>query len=340
MGVHSVIKSAYERKQKNAIDSLTERKREVFSKIPRLQQIENEIQLSGVRHNKMILLGSSPADKVVSDLALRIDELRKERAQLLVQSGYPLDYLEIVYQCPQCKDTGFIEGSKGSEWCSCYRQQLIDMLYSQSNLRLTEAENFTYFDENYYPHEADEYKYGIKKSPREHILGIKEKCLKFVENFASSEEKNLFFCGPTGVGKTFMANCIAREILNRGWTVLYQTAPVLFDIISDYKVKSLKHEDFNAEGYRNIFEVDLLIIDDLGTESQSSSRYAELLNILNTRQINNLTRPCKTIISTNIEAEKLYEYYTERVASRIIGSFALFKFTGEDIRKVKRQNLR
>mgnify|MGYP000846263185 CR=1 FL=1 len=337
MGIHSIIKNEYEKRQKNAFDSLARRKSEAFSKIPRLQQIESEIHLSGVKYNKMILLGTSPADKALKELSLKIQALKEEREQLLVKHGYPRNYLEIIYQCPHCKDTGFIEGKAGPEKCACYKQLLVCLLYEQSNVRLIETENFANFDESYYPDTVDELRYGIKKSPRENILGIKNKCMSFVENFASPNEKNLFFCGPTGVGKTFMANCIAKELLDKGWTVLYQTSPALFDLIRDYKVRSLKQEDFDDAGYKNLFDVDLLIIDDLGTESQSPSRYAELLNILNIRQVKNLEKPCKTIISTNIEADKLYEYYTERVASRIIGSFALFKFAGEDIRKIKKQ---
>jgi DNA replication protein DnaC len=199
------------------------------------------------------------------------------------------------------------------------------------------VENFQTFDETCYPLEVNESKYGIKKSPREHILGIKEKCQKFTSNFCVPEEKNLFFCGPTGVGKTFMTNCIAAEILNSGRTVLYQPAPSLFEAISQYKQKAFReNEEFEDACYRNIFDVELLIIDDLGTETKSSARYAELLNILNVRQANNLLRPCKTIISTNMEPGDLYDEYTERVASRIIGSFAMFRFAGEDIRTLRK----
>jgi DNA replication protein DnaC len=340
MSVYNIIKNEYDKRQKYAFDSLEARKSEVFAKIPRLEQIESEIHLIGVKYNKMILLGEHPADNIPDELSDKIENLKKEREMLLKQNGYPDNYLNLLYQCPLCKDTGFIDGETGTEKCSCYKQLLVDLLYKSSNMLLTETENFKCFDESYYPDTIDEKKYGIKKSPRENILGIKDKCLRFVENFNSPDEKNLFFCGPTGVGKTFMANCIAREILNKGWTVLYQTAPVLFDIISTYKVKSFKSEALDDGVYKSIFDVDLLIIDDLGTESRTATRYAELLNILNIRYTNNLSRPCKTIISTNFSMEELFEYYTERVESRIIGFFSLYKFVGEDIRKVKRQLLR
>lgn len=336
MSIYTDIKKEYDRRQLAAAHSLQTRKNEVYTRIPRIEEIDRLIQLSGIRYSKAILLGMDKAGDAISELDATVADLRAEKEALLKQYGYSLQYLEPNYQCASCKDTGYIEVNSLSEKCSCYRQQLIDHFYARSNLKHFENENFAAFSEEYYPGEANEEKYGIKKSPREHILGIKEKCRKFVENFSSAEEKNLFFCGPTGVGKTFMANCIACELINQGRTVLYQTAPVLFDVINEYKTRSFDDDCMEDAAYRNIFDVELLIIDDLGTESFSASRYAELLNILNTRQLNNLSRPCKTLISTNIPTEKLYEYYDERIASRIIGSFSLFRFVGDDIRRVKK----
>lgn len=334
--IQEIIKIEYENKQRQAFDTLMRKKNEVYLKVPLIRDIDDEIQHLGVKYNKMILISDCSPDDAVNELSAEIDRLQKERADLLVKSGFPQNYLETVYTCPVCKDTGQIEHAAGFVRCSCYKQHLIELLYKRSNLKLTEKENFEFFDESLYPDTVNESKYGIKKSPREHILGIKEKCMRFIEDFDSPQEKNLYFCGPAGIGKTFMASCIAYEILSRGKTVLYQTAPILFDTISEYKLKAFKDEGFDDNGYKSIFDVELLIIDDLGTESPSAARLAELLNILNIRQINNLSRPCKTIISTNIETHKLYEYYQERVASRIIGCFNFFKFTGEDIRRIKK----
>ncbi|MCX8128902.1 MAG: ATP-binding protein [Clostridia bacterium] len=335
-GIHNLIKNEYERRQKTAFDNMMARKSEVYSSIPRIQEIDHEIQLSGIRYNKAILLGNGSAGTVVNELAVKIDDLKHEKALILSQYKYPANYLEMSYSCERCRDTGFIDSSYGSEKCSCYKQQLVNLLYSRSNLRLTEKENFACFDESYYPEKPDEAKYGIKTSPRENILAIKERCHRFIESFGSPDERNLFFSGPTGVGKTFMSNCIAMELINKGRTVLYQTAPVLFNTITEYKMKAYKEDEFEDEGYNSIFDAELLIIDDLGTETPSAARYSELLNILNTRYTNNLTKPCKTIISTNIGAKKLYEYYTERVTSRIVGYFDRLMFAGEDIRGIKR----
>lgn len=336
--IHTIIKSEYEKRRQSAYDRLLERERETYTRIPELSDIDGQIKLSGIRFNKMLLLGDRASSDIVAELLSKIDALKSEKTRLLVNSGYPANFLEPDYQCQKCKDTGFVEGEDGTEKCTCYKQQVLSHLYTLSNLKLTESENFSTFSDGYYPDNVDRAKYGIPVSPRENIINIKSCCIDFVENFDSRDEKNLFFSGPTGVGKTFMANCIASELINRGYTVLYQTAPMLFQTVNDYKMKSFREENYEDGAYRSIFDTELLIIDDLGTETPSAAKYAELLTILNTRQIANLTKPCKTLISTNISLKKLNEYYDERIVSRIIGGFRTFWFAGEDIRGLKKLN--
>jgi len=334
--IHDIIKNYYDKNKQRAFETLQERKNELYLKVPRIMEIDDDINQLGIEYNKKILMSEVRSDAPYNEMSIKIDMLKKERMQLIVAHGYPMNFLEDIYTCPICKDMGFVGEDNTFERCTCYKQLLIKYSYESSNMKLTETDNFSTFDEKYYPSDCDEDKYGIKKSPRENILDIREKCMTFIDNFDCTDEKNLFFCGPTGIGKTFLASCIAAELLKRNRTVLYQTAPVLFDLISKNKLRSFKDEDYEDSVIKNIMDVELLIIDDLGTESQTASRYAELLNILNIRQLNDLSRPCKIIISTNIEANKLYEYYTERIASRIIGNFALIRFAGVDIRRIKK----
>lgn len=334
--IHILIQNEYDKRQKEIYDEMIKRKNEVYSKIPKIEEIDNEIQFTGIRYTKMILQDSNVADALANELGDKLDSLKNEKAMLLNEFSYPYDYLEPKYKCGICKDTGYISSLVKTEKCSCYKQKYINNLYNQSNLKLALHENFSMFDEKYYPDLVDEAKYGTRISPRSNILKIKNRVLEFIEDIASPDNKNLFFCGPTGVGKTFMINCIAAELLTRGRTVLYQTSPSLFNTINEYKLKSFKETEYDDSTYDNIFDVEVLIIDDLGTESPSAARYAELLNILNSRHDKNLQRPCKTIIATNIGVDKLHNYYDERVASRIIGSFDLFKFAGEDIRMLKK----
>ena len=334
--VHTLIKNEYDKRRREAYNQLQARKMELYNVVPRLEEIDDEIHSAGLRCNKLMLTGVLSPDDAISELDNALSRLGAEKASLLAVNGYPPDYLNTVYACGKCSDTGFISSSDGADTvCVCYRQQLIDYIYDQSNLTIIDTEGFKSFSADYYADTADEHKYGIKNSPRRQILGIKGNCQSFIEDFNKPEIKNLLFSGRTGVGKTFMAGCIAIELMNRGYTVLYQTAPALFNTIYEYRYKYSKDEVYENSIYKSILEADLLIIDDLGTESPSATRYAELLNIIDTRYANDKRKPCKTIIGTNVDVKKLFEYYDERVVSRITGSFDIFRFAGDDIRRLK-----
>jgi DNA replication protein DnaC len=329
--IYDEIESEYDRRRKNAHDRTAAKREEVYLEVPQLREIEDRINKAGVRYSRLIVSGEEDAGRAAADLQNEINELKEKRTALLTENGYPEDYLDPVYVCNRCNDTGF----DGFERCYCYRQQFINHLYRESNLFRLDDENWGTFNEKYYPDVVDEKKYGIRVSPRKNILYIRERCKDFIDNFNVPERRNLFFSGPPGTGKTFMASCIAGELLEKGHTVLYQTAPALFNAIGEYKARAYHDGEFEDEIYLSIFTVELLIMDDLGTETTTSSRYAELLNILNTREINNTRKPCKTIISTNLSPKMLYERYTERVGSRIIGNFERLAFAGDDIRVIK-----
>ena len=167
---------------------------------------------------------------------------------------------------------------------------------------------------------------------KENIKIIKKICDKFIDNFDNPKEKNLLFTGNTGLGKTFMSNCIANEMLKRNKTVLYQTAPIMLDSIIDYKLG--KSSNFNV--LKNLLSVDLLVIDDLGTESLNNMKFSELFTLINTRLLNQNNKSTKTIISTNLSLDNLASTYGERIISRLIGSYNICYFFGDDIRIKKR----
>ncbi|HOQ06920.1 MAG TPA: ATP-binding protein [Clostridiales bacterium] len=338
--IHQMIRNELDKKRRKAMDELERRKAELYSRFPRLDEIENEINTAGLRYNKAILMGKVPADSAAEELTQKIEELVEERRQILTANGYPADYLVPVFECSKCSDTGIISSpdGKGDILCVCYRQLLLDYLYDNSNLSISRNDGFASFNTDLYPDTVDEERYGIKKSPRRQIIGILENCRQFTERFGDPETRNLLFCGPTGTGKTFMAGCIAMELMRAGHTVLYFTAPALFNTIYEYRYNSGNNEEWDPGTYKNILEADLLIIDDLGTESPSAMRYAELLNILDTRTSNDIRKPCKTIIATNIDLRNLFEYYDERIVSRITGSFDIYRFAGDDIRNLRRQS--
>lgn len=340
-GIHNMIKAEYERRRLNADERLREKKASLYSAIPRLEEIENEINRAGLNYNKMLLTGLLEPEEATRELSEIISALKSERTSLLVDNGFSENYLELSYECDRCMDTGILPSTDDTadSVCTCYTQQLINYIYEKSNLAFIGNEGFESFDPNYYSDMHDESKYGIKKSPRKQILGIYENCKLFIENFKSSQTKNMLFCGHTGVGKTFMAGCIGTALMKAGHTVLYQTAPSLFNSIYEYRYKSSRDEASDSTIYKSILEVELLIIDDLGTESPSAMRYAELLNIIDTRNANDKRKPCKTIIATNIDLKQLFEYYDERIVSRITGGFDIYKFAGDDIRGLKKEVL-
>lgn len=333
--IHNIIAREYERRQRASADQAAQRKADLYARLPRLKEIDSEISFMGIKYNRLILAASGSASEILTELEHSLQLLSDEKKHILKINNISPDYFKPQYECEKCCDSGYINDTSGSQRCSCYKQQIINHLFARSNISLNGSESFENFNEALYPEEVDQEKYGIPISPRQNIINVKMTCQEFIIGIDNADCKNLFFSGRTGVGKTFLSLCIARELLNQGRTVLYLTAPILFDIITEHKMMAFKEENYNDDKYRSIFTVELLIIDDLGTETLSDSRYAELLNILNTRQANNSLAACKTIISTNLGPKKLFDLYTERITSRIMGHFDRLVLSGRDIRSIK-----
>ncbi|WP_416175706.1 ATP-binding protein [Clostridium sp.] len=314
-GYHNAIMKIYEDIQNKEKELLNMRKKEIEKKIPEILDIEREIGLSSIKLSIQLLKNTKDKDKYIKQIHDKITDLRIKKSELLVANNYPMDYLEIHYVCPKCKDTGFI----GTKKCSCYKQKLVKLYYKNSNLmNILKKNNFeNYNPELFSPRRAD----GEHISPRKNIENIATKCWKFIENFSTSNE-NLLFYGSSGTGKSFMSNCIAKELLDKGYLVTYRTAETLIQ-----NLRSLRFTNNENLKYL-IFECDLLIIDDLGSEQITDFSKTELFNLLNTR----LLKDKKIIISTNCDLEELLKIYSERISSRLIGNFTLFKFFGEDIR--------
>ena len=321
--IYNLIKLDYEKKRLNNYHKQQKRLNFVYSKVPEIENIDYKIKKAGLKYNLNILNNNN--DKDISQLRDYIANLEEKKKQLLLSNGFTSDFLDMQYDCLECHDTGI--SKDGFSMCPCFRQQLINYTFGQSNLSIVKEENFSTFNELYY---SDKIANGKIISPRQNILNIKKVALSFIKNFDKTETKNLLFTGNTGVGKTFMLNCIAYELLNKNKTVLYKTAFELFDTINRYKLNLYS----DLGDYNQIFDVDLLIIDDLGSEPQSISKHSEILNILNRRQLKSL----KTIISTNFGLNKIYQDYRERIFSRIIGNFEILELFGDDIRAIKEKS--
>ncbi len=300
-----------------------QRKEEVYSKIPEIREIDQTLASSSIGAVRSKLMGNS--DNTGNVKATNRTLVEKKLA-LLAENGFPTDYLQPIYTCAMCKDTGRIE----NDYCPCFQQASISLLYRQSTLEnILQTENFDTFDISFYSKEAD----GTHPhSPYENMCTILEKTKSFVETF-DKEGGNLLFYGETGLGKTFLSNCVAKALLDTQHTVLYQSAIHLFeDVLGDVIMKKGQNPD-NRAIYRYLYSCDLLIIDDLGTEFTNNFVSSELYDILNTR----MREKKSTIISTNLSLQELNDRYSVRITTRIFGEYKVFHFYGDNIRLAKRQ---
>ena len=320
------FKTAFQQIESNRIKSeklLKERQEQIYALIPRVKEIDKEIFKTGASLAKLVLKKSSFDE--LERLRKLNEDLNNEKSEILKQNGYESSFFEDIYVCSSCNDTGFINGKK----CSCLTQKIIDKYYEMSNLsNILAIQNFDAFNMEYYSEEIIE-KFG--RSPRANMEYIYTRSLKFVEDFGNSVFSNLFFYGHTGLGKTFLSNCIAKDILDKGHSVIYVTSGQLFSFVDDFRFN--KDEGQSSVKLNILMNSDLLIIDDLGTEFNTKIVQSELFNILNTRILNKKS----TIISTNIPLKELEEHYHRRIFSRIIGEYLSFHFIGRDIRILKKR---
>ncbi len=314
----------YEKTRLNNMHDLENRKKELYLSNPKLQEIDEKLSSLSINTAKSILQNNSAES--LSTLKENISKLKQEKAKLLKSLGLSLEYLEPFYNCKLCKDTGYILNNGKTSMCSCLKQKIYNIEYNQKNENIIKNQNFDNFNVNLFSNEINEKKYNSKISPRENITDIKNAAINFINNFDDENTKNLIFSGGTGLGKTFLSNCIINSLLENGKTVMYQTAPVMLDnLISDLFAKPDKQVGISS----SLLFVDLLVIDDLGTETLNSMKFTELYKIINTRLLSNKT---KTIISTNLDLRGIFQTYDERLASRFVGYYDIYRFFGDDLR--------
>ena len=296
------------------------RKNQLYREVPRLKEISEEMASLSLD----MILGKEGSQEKISDL----DE---ERRSILKEHGYSDTYLDLDYNCEKCKDTGFIEFDQGGlisqRECSCRKLIKQSLAYQNSSIKeLLERDNFKTFNANLFRQSKQE-NLGEYISPRENILDIKNKMQTYAEKF-NEHAKSILFFGPTGSGKTFMLSCVAKEVVDRGFNVLYKTSSELLDFLSTYSFMFHEAKLDNREAYDEIYDVDLLIIDDLGSEYINDKSKSELFSLINSR----LNREKPIMISSNIAPEEIKDIYGERLNSRIFGNYVIFEFFGNDLR--------
>ncbi len=317
---YDAIMREYNRRQLKHRHTLEEHKQEAYTKIPRLLEIDQEIAAISLRAIRSRLAGTDISDNSYKDEITRIG---KERTQLLTANGYPADYLIMQYDCDKCKDTGYINGEK----CQCFKKATVDLLYTQSNLKeILKKENFKHFSFDYYSDTITNDITGL--TARQTAEDAVRKAKHFIDTFDDTFQ-NLFLYGTTGVGKTFLSNCIAKELIEGSHCVIYFSAFDLFDTLA----KNTFQKEIDADNTpEDILECDLLIIDDLGTELTNTFVASALFQCINER----IMRRKSTIISTNLSLNQFRDTYSERILSRITSNYTMIKLFGEDIRIQKR----
>lgn len=323
------ILNRLKRFQLDNIRLLQQRKEQIYEEIPEIYEIDQTISSSSLAAARArILEDSAEAGNVLSieEIRARNHVLSEKKKSLLVQHGYTRDYLEPQYHCPKCQDTGYLNQKP----CTCLKQMMIDEMYRQSNLKnILETENFDTFSLDYYSKETSE---GETYSPYVNMSNILQRSIRFTEEFDVRHD-NILIYGETGLGKTFLTNCIAKKLLDTGHTVLYLSANELFEqILSRYIMAGKKNEELSSL-YDYIFSCELLIIDDLGTEMTNNFTLSQFFEIVNQRILSGHS----TLISTNLSIKQLQERYTERIMSRLVADYMVFYVYGNNIRYQKRK---
>ncbi len=297
-----------------------EREEKLYAAIPDLAALDDEVSRLSVESIEKRLAGDVSTSDAIKE---KISQIPAKRQAMILAAGFdPEDFLP-TYDCPDCQDTGFINGKK----CHCFIQRTVDLVYAQSHLDdILQKENFSTFSFDYYSDSYIDERSGL--SSLESAKDAYQNACNFVQHF-STKDDNLLLYGETGTGKTFLSNCIAKALLDQGHSVIYLTAYEIFDL---FEKKVFKKDEDAAELHEYILQCDLLIIDDLGTEASNSFTTSQLFFLLNER----LLHQKSTIISTNLSFSQLADTYSERTTSRIFSNYQTCKLFGDDIRIKKK----
>jgi len=315
-----ILTAQYDAKRRNAAIAQRERISRIFDECPQIKELNKTLAHNSVERARRSLNGDESA---LDGIREESEMISRQKQAILVKAGYPADYLDIKYECPICKDTGYVDGKK----CSCFKKALSLLLLERSNMTqlLTNA-GFDKFDISLFSDDESDFDEFYKVTPRSNIKHILEKVRTFIDDF-DTKPGNIIISGQTGVGKTFLSSCIAREIIDRSHTVLYNTAVGLFRTLEDRKFGKIDTM-VAKEAENEIYDCDLLIIDDLGSEFYTSFSATSFFTVINERLLSGKS----TIISTNLSSDEMIERYSERTYSRILQNYYIMKIFGKDLR--------
>ena len=326
-GIVSRARTRLERRQKLHREEQAALRDKIFKELPRVQEIEAQLRRTAPRILAASLRQGLEGKEALEALRRENLALQDEEAALLDAAGYQVDVLDETPLCPRCGDRGWI----GAEMCSCLRalcqEEQIRELSSMLDLQ---DQSFETFRLDYYDREVPA---GFKRSPRENMQMVLSVCRTYAELFGDEPHRNLLLVGQPGLGKTFLSACIARVVSEKGYSVVYDSAPAIFDRFETRRFAPFGDERQQADAdTRRYLTCDLLILDDLGAEFVSPLFQSVLYELINTR----LVEGKRTVISTNLTREELRKRYTPQVLSRLEGEYQFLPFFGQDIRLLKK----
>lgn len=304
------IKERIEQRRAAAQSAADERRAELEERSPEIKLIDGKMRGVGLEIFRAACSGADMMPIRERNLALGA-----KRRELIASLGLPEDYDMPRYTCPLCSDTGFID----LKMCRCFKEALtLENIASSGMGRLIERQTFDSFDLSWYADNPEAY--------RKAQLNVRI-AKKFAADFGGGCD-NLLLLGNTGTGKTHISSAIAKEVITRGFDVLYESAQNIVSSFENDKFRSGYSDRYEPRSDKYL-ECDLLIIDDLGTEFLNQFTVSCLYNLINTRQ----NRGLSTVISTNLSPTELKARYDGRITSRIMGSeYIQLQFDGKDHR--------
>lgn len=315
------IRAEYETKAMKAEEAADERREELYRVIPGLRDLDRTLSGFGLRLMKQAMEGGDTQAGVAS-LQAENERIQAARRDLLARYGYPADYCSPRYECPKCRDSGYI----GIRMCTCMRKKLTEAGMMSSGLgMLMKTQSFENFSLDYYKNDPAAYA---------RMQDNLQKIRVYATNFGGPEwgkiAHNMLFFGGTGLGKTHLSTSIARVVIEHGYDVFYNSA---VGMLADFETQRFGNSAVlgDADNTSRYTTCDLLILDDLGTELVNQFTLSVLYTVINTRM--NLAKA--TIISTNLTAAELRKTYSDRITSRLFGEFNPIPFVGTDVRKLK-----
>jgi len=298
-----------------------ERKLELYNKYPQLSELDMQLrgQISALYKAKQ------SGNESVKEIENRIIEFKTQIALFIKENNIDEDIFVIKYNCSFCNDTGIIEKDGIAQKCACFKQKLLEATYKENQCEGAKDQTFEAFAINLFSEQPIDANGNSIRSNMQKILNY---CEKFADAFPNNQRNNILLTGKTGVGKTYLLNCINARVLQNGNNALIISSGRLFDILRSYAFSQ-------TNSFEDLLKVDLLLIDDLGTEPMFNNTTVEYLFLL----INERTKMGKhLVLTTNLTTEQLNERYTQRIVSRLMdrSSSIVLNIAGEDLRLKKR----